>query len=30
MIVCTFLLIVVEEISGLTAEQLTRATPVKG
>ena len=30
MIVCTFLLIVVEESSGLTAEQLTRATPVKG
>ena len=29
MIVCTFLLIVVEEISGLTAE-LTRAAPVKG
>ena len=30
MIVCTFLLIVVEECSGLTAEQLTRATLVKG
>ena len=30
MIVCTFLLIVVEESSGLTAEQMTRATLVKG